>query len=524
MSSNNDYVNRIQVATSKTRTTNLAYNANIPPIFDFANSFSNEDIRRVEDAASFRVIPAQDAEYRQTYESGDEQKAIEMLSDAFLAAYPDNKLGARLFYKGKNSEWKNHIAGYFTDDYEFASYYGNGDVKKCFLVMENSYEYDFKESGSDGDFEDLDGIIRETHGVMQKADAEAMEKGLKLYDGYILRNVGEGYGPGSYVVDDYIVRDPRRVKSAEPFIFDDNGDLIPLSRRFNPESSDIRFRTLDKTEVFNKIRNSKEAIISGDEIEFTPGDDKGNKKKALDYGKRLQGTYINADTGLSIQLQRGRHNGGLNEVSKHDYKNEEHIKSIVAIPQLIENGILIAEVPNEDKPKNPTVSYYQHYVCGLKIGDSEYTVHALIAVDAKGDRYYDHNLISIEKENLLNLLSQAEINNGFGTTPDTKSTTVTRRKFNILISILQGLTDVKARITPAQDAEYKSAVEFGDMEKADRMVHDAAMAAGYNLEAYHGTDVDFNEFKRRRHTNGNIWGSGFFFPTLKMLRKLSLMA
>ena len=55
MSSNNDYVNRIQVATSKTRTTNPAYNANIPPLLDFANSFSNEDIKKVEDAASFRV-------------------------------------------------------------------------------------------------------------------------------------------------------------------------------------------------------------------------------------------------------------------------------------------------------------------------------------------------------------------------------------------------------------------------------------------------------------------------------------
>lgn len=77
-------------------------------------------------------------------ESGDMENAIEMLSDAFLAAYSDNKLGARLFYKGKNSEWKNRIAGYFTDDYEFDSHYGNGDVKKYFRVMENSYEYDFK--------------------------------------------------------------------------------------------------------------------------------------------------------------------------------------------------------------------------------------------------------------------------------------------------------------------------------------------------------------------------------------------
>lgn len=73
--------------------------------------------------------------------------------------------------------------------------------------------------------------------------------------------------------------------------------------------------------------------------------------------------------------------------------------------------------------------------------------------------------------------------------------------------------DIRFRtsVTPAQDAEYMSAVEAGDIEKAESMVRDAAMAAGYNLEAYHGTDVDFNEFKRRRHANGNIWGSGFYF-------------
>ena len=82
MSSNNDYVNRIQVATSKTRTTNPAYNANIPPIFDFANSFSNDDIKKVEDAASFQFSPAQDEEYMSAVESGDMEKAERMVRDA----------------------------------------------------------------------------------------------------------------------------------------------------------------------------------------------------------------------------------------------------------------------------------------------------------------------------------------------------------------------------------------------------------------------------------------------------------
>lgn len=225
----------------------------------------NDDIR-------FRITSDQDEEYRKAYEAGDEKKAIEMLSDAFLAAYPDNKLGARLFYKGKNGEWKNQIAGYFTDDYEFASHYGSGDVKECFLVMENPYEYDFKESGSDGDFEGLDGEIRETRGVMQDADAEVREKGLNPYDGYILRNVGEGYGPGSYVVDDYIVKDPKQVKSAEPFTFDDNGELIPLSQRFNPESDDIRFRISARSSEGENLSEGQQAYFANSKAV----DEKGN--------------------------------------------------------------------------------------------------------------------------------------------------------------------------------------------------------------------------------------------------------
>ena len=235
-------------------------------------SVNNDTLHGRNDGTMFRVTPAQDQEYRQAYENNDTAKAEQMVKDAFNAAYPNNKLGARSFYKGKNGEWENQIAGYFTDDFEFANHYGSGDVKECFLVMENPYEYDFKESGSDGDFEGLDGEIRETRGVMQDADAEAREKGLKPYDGYILRNVGEGYGPGSYVVDDYIVKDPKQVKSAEPFTFDDNGELIPLSRRFNPESDDIRFRISARSSEGENLSEGQQAYFANSKAV----DEKGN--------------------------------------------------------------------------------------------------------------------------------------------------------------------------------------------------------------------------------------------------------
>ena len=40
--------------------------------------------------------------------------------------------------------------------------------------------------------------------------------------------------------------DNNQIKSADPVTYDDNGNVIPLSERFNPENSDIRFsRELD---------------------------------------------------------------------------------------------------------------------------------------------------------------------------------------------------------------------------------------------------------------------------------------
>lgn len=47
----------------------------------------------------------------------------------------------------------------------------------------------------------------------------------------------------------------------------------------------------------------------------------------------------------------------------------------------------------------------------------------------------------------------------------------------------------------AIDADYKSAIEQGDMETAQRLVDEAAERAGYNVSGYHGTDAHFNEFK-----------------------------
>lgn len=229
-----------------------------------------------------------------------------------------------------------------------------------------------------------------------------------------------------------------QAKANGTFMQAPNGSPTHLNER---QWLQVRTRTFknwfgdwEKSARIEKLRNSESAIITGAEFEIT----NNPKKAAIEYGKKLQGHYTNKDTGIVIQLQRSRRNGGINEVLQHNYKDLPHIQSVAAIPQIIEKAVFIDSEPKNDVEKNPSVVSYDHYVCGLKIGDADYTVHALIAMDSKGNRYYDHNLVQIEKKKLLDEIQQATSNGDFGTTPDTKSTiSNSDRKVTKLFSILQ---------------------------------------------------------------------------------------
>ena len=248
------------------------------------------------------------------------------------------------------------------------------------------------------------------------------------------------------------------------------------------------FGDWEKSARIEKLRNSDSVSIKGDEIEITD-DYKQNKRNALEYGKRLQGNYLNADTGISVQLQRGRKNGGINEVLQHNYKDVPHILSVAAIPQIIKKSIYISSEPNNDTVKNPNVVEYQHFVCGLKIGDEDYTVHSLIAVDKSGDRYYDHNLTNIEKTKLLDRInSQAGFVKGFDATSGTEPTTFYGYKGNKLAKLLQ--------------------------TNSSKVVDEN----GEPMVVYHSGAQNINAFSRDFDKKGigrQLWGKGFYFSTSK---------
>ena len=76
-----------------------------------------------------------------------------------------------------------------------------------------------------------------------------LEKGMQIpydyagYDGIVDKQVYENIGHSGMDENTihYVVFNPNNIKSADPVTYDDNGYIIPLSKRFDPTMSDIRF-------------------------------------------------------------------------------------------------------------------------------------------------------------------------------------------------------------------------------------------------------------------------------------------
>lgn len=228
----------------------------------------------------------------------------------------------------------------------------------------------------------------------------------------------------------------------------------------------------EKKRRIEKLRESDLVEITGEEIK--PDDDlRQYKKNAIEYGKSLQGEYVNKDTGRKIQLQRGRKNGGLKEVLQHDTtRDADQIKSVAAIPQIIEKSVYIDSELNQDPKKNPDVSMYHYYVCGMKMGNEDYTVRMVEAEDLNGNRYYDHKLTKIEKGKLLDELS-----------PKSSSPTALSSTAGIEADSPDRPTDggetIKAPVSGIKDRKLLSILQANDKENADKIFD----ATGWSKDA-----------------------------------------
>lgn len=259
---------------------------------------------------------------------------------------------------------------------------------------------------------------------------------------------------------------------------------------FSKVNDDIRFsraQSRSKVESLEKLREAETIRISGREIE--PSEDfRQYRRNAMEYGKTLRGSYINEDTGREISLGRS----GVTEVLHHDISNPEHLQSIAAIPQIIENSTYVDTLSNEDLTKNPDIKEYEYYIAGLNIGGVDYTVRASVGISTTGDKYYDHKLTKIEKGDLLEMtsrLSSAEISNQ---SPLSK---VNDKRLLQILQDAQGESDQQIHSN-----NFKR--WFGNSKVVDE--------SGKPLIVYHGSNADFTVFDKAKIAIDNL-GTGFYF-------------
>ena len=90
----------------------------------------------------------------------------------------------------------------------------------------------------------LSNMVRAFSYKSQGALLESMKIRLG-YDGIV-----EEYRPGAF---QYVAFSSEQIKSADPVTYDDNGNVIPLSERFNEEKSDIRYQLRTNTLTDHEI-------------------------------------------------------------------------------------------------------------------------------------------------------------------------------------------------------------------------------------------------------------------------------
>lgn len=202
---------------------------------------------------------------------------------------------------------------------------------------------------------------------------------------------------------------PQFMKSA-----DNKNQELEQEDYIHSEEFISKFGDWEKANRIEKLKNA-ESLTKDDKI-FSAGEDitktveslvENEDRKSIqsiekELGKNIVGTYINRDTGLSINVS----NRNVTEISNHHYLQKEHIQAIQYIPEIIDRAVFIGDVGNEDKKKHPNIQKYKYFATGLNINGNDFTCKTVVGVDKSGNCYYDQSLSSIEKGKLIDIIQE----------------------------------------------------------------------------------------------------------------------
>ena len=282
-----------------------------------------------KDDVSFRITPEQDKTYMDAVEAGDMETAQKMVLEAAKLAMPNTKVvdengNPKVVYHGSTAMFtvfdKSRIESatgtadgrgfYFTTDRDYALGYktSDGQLFEVFLNIEKPLSYDKKTITK----AQLRKILKEADRVEYEQEGElymlsnyanyndvgvdaAVNEAANLEYDYadndveLVGSLIGGSGSFDLIMDavkkvtgksgmiapkdngtiHYVVTDPSGIKSAEPVTYDNDGNVIPLSERFNPKNEDIRFRIANENQAIF-VSNAAKAVEGIKQEKATP--------------------------------------------------------------------------------------------------------------------------------------------------------------------------------------------------------------------------------------------------------------
>ena len=192
------------------------------------------------------ITPQQDANYMDAVERGDMDTAQRMVDDAAkMAGYDTNvKL-----YHGTDAEFNIFESGggqygegvYLTYDEDTANSYGSRTIAVYTKPLKVA---NYTDLGNVLGIEDLYDYWERVEGDVSMEDITDLEYHPESVDALIKAGYNAFEDEGNYglvIFSNKTGGIDSMVKSADPVTYDDNGDVIPLSERFNKGSEDIRY-------------------------------------------------------------------------------------------------------------------------------------------------------------------------------------------------------------------------------------------------------------------------------------------
>ena len=328
-----------------------------------------------------------DAEYEQAVKDKNTAKQEEMVKAAAQKAGYTKKVYHGTPYGGFTQfrDWS-----YFTENKEYADRYNHpsqSSTRGYYSDTQNPMTYAlYMNPGRVFDTRDPETAkiyeqFRQEYGLGQLTEnglpdwtdgrdiIDFIEENNLPYDTIILNEGADG-GYGAPVVSrgvSYVTRS-NMVKSAEPVTYDDNGNMIPLSERFNPEKTDIRYSKADNEEdikIKTQVNNNIEKILKIDPVADISSEidlDKYYKQGARSRFAAFK-MWMND---VAEQFGRSVTRKGLGEVefNRKAIKrglsylfDKGQIAAFKAVPNVIENGIEINDHKKHKGRQNDTHTY-----------------------------------------------------------------------------------------------------------------------------------------------------------------------